>query len=185
MRHVLEYTGLTECNPQYKQIRESPMNKSARAAFLFVLIATPVEAGDMYAGIKLGKSRHSIPGVTNTPAAYGVFGGYKINPDFAVEAGYIYLGKFGGNKATAVDASALFFYPGDEPFSMYAKISYASSTWNVPGQVQYNSSFTPGLGFRYDTRQSTSFRFAWDRYMIGNPDVTNVDVFNIAGIFRF
>ena len=161
------------------------MNKSALAALLAALIAIPVEAGDMYAGIKLGKSRHNITGVINTPSAFGIFGGYKINPDFAIEAGYIDLGNFGNNKATAADVSALFFYPGDEPFSMYAKISYASSTWNVPGQVQYNSSFTPGLGFRYDKSQSTSYRLAWDRYMIGNPDVSNIDVFNIAGIFRF
>jgi OOP family OmpA-OmpF porin len=161
------------------------MNKTALAALLAAFIATPVEAGDMYAGIKLGKSRHNISGVINTPTALGIFGGYKINPDFAIEAGYIDLGNFGSNKATAADVSALFFYPGDEPFSMYAKISYASSAWKVPGQVQYNSSFTPGLGLNYDTSQSTSFRFAWDRYMIGNPDVANIDVLNFAGIFRF
>jgi hypothetical protein len=161
------------------------MNKTALAALLAAFIATPVEAGDMYAGIKLGKSKHNITGVTNTPTAFGVFGGYIINPGIAVEAEYIDLGNFGGNKVTAADVSALFFYPGDEPFSLYAKISYASSTWKVPGQVQYNSSFTPGLGFRYDTSGSTSFRFAWDRYMIGNPDVVNVDVLNLAGIFRF
>jgi len=95
------------------------------------------------------------------------------------------LGNLGNNKATAADVSALFFYPGDEPFSLYAKISYASSTWKVLGQAQHNSSFTHGLGFRYNTSPSTSIRFAWDRYMIGNPDVLNVDVLNVAGIFRF
>ena len=161
------------------------MNKTALAALLAAFIATPAEAGDMYAGFKLGKSRHNITGVINTPTAFGVFGGYEINPDFAIEAGYIDLGNFGSNKATAADISALFFYPGDQPFSLYAKISYASSTWKVPGQVQYNSSFTPGLGFQYNTSESTSFRFAWDRYMIGNPDVSNVDVLNVAGILRF
>jgi len=161
------------------------MNKAALAAVLVAFIAIPAEAGDMYAGIKLGNSRHSIPGVTNSPGAFGLFGGYTINPYLAFEAGYIDLGNFGGNKATASDVSALFFYPGDEPFSMYAKLSYASSTWKVPGQMQYNSSFTQGLGFRYNTSASTSFRFAWDRYMIGNPDINNVDVFYLAGLYRF
>jgi hypothetical protein len=161
------------------------MNKTALAILLAAFIATATEAGDLYAGIKLGKSRHNITGVINTPTAIGVFGGYTINPNLAVEAEYIDLGNFGNNKATATDVSALFFYPGDEPFSLYAKVSYASSAWKVPGHVQYNSSYTPGLGFRYDTSQSTSFRFAWDRYMIGNPDVLNVDVLNVAGIFRF
>lgn len=161
------------------------MNKTALVALLAAFIATPVEAGDKYAGIKLGKSKHNITGVINTPTAFGVFGGYRINPDFAIEAEYIDLGNFGNKKAAAADVSALFFYPGDEPFALYAKISYASSTWKVPGQAQHNSSFTHGLGFRYITSPSTSIRFAWDRYMIGNPDVLNVDVLNIAGIFRF
>ena len=161
------------------------MNKTALATLLAAFIATPVEAGDMYAGIKLGKSRHTITGVINTPGAFGIFGGYKINPDFAIEAEYIDLGAFGNNKATAADVSALFFYPGDEPFSLYAKISYASSTWKVPGQVLHNSSFTHGFGFRYNTSPSTSVRFAWDRYMIGNQVVFNVDVLSIAGMVRF
>lgn len=161
------------------------MNKTALAALLALFISAPVAAGDMYAGIKLGKSRSSIPGVTNTPSAFGIFGGYTINPYLAFEAGYIDLGSFGGSKATAADISALLFYPGDEPFSLYAKLSYASSTWKTPDQVQYNSSFTQGLGLQYNTSASTSLRLAWDRYMLGNPDVNNVDVYYLAGIYRF
>jgi len=161
------------------------MNKIALFALLAVSIALPAAAGDMYAGIKYGKSRNSIPSVTNSPSAFGIFGGYTINPYFGFEAGYIDLGNFGGNKATATDFSALLFYPGDEPFSMYAKLSYASSAWNVPGKMQNNSSFTPGLGFRYNTSASTALIIAWDRYMLGNPNVYNVDVFYLAGIYRF
>jgi OmpA-OmpF porin, OOP family len=161
------------------------MNKTALAALLALFISFPVAAGDMYAGIKLGKSRSSIPGVTNTPSALGIFGGYTINPNLAFEAGYIDLGSLGGNEATAADISALLFYPGDEPFSLYAKLSYASTTWKTPNQVQYNSSFTQGLGLQYNTSASTSLRLAWDRYMLGNPDVNNVDVYYLAGIYRF
>ena len=161
------------------------MKKTAFAVLLSAFIAAPVPAADMYAGIRLGKSRHSITGVINTPTAFGIFGGYKINTDFAVEAGYIDLGSFGNNKASAAEVGALFFYPGDEPFSLYAKISYAGSTWKVPGQEQHNSSFTHGLGLRYEIDPAASVRFSWDRYMIGNPDVINVDVLNVAGIYRF
>jgi len=161
------------------------MKKTALAALLAAFIATPVEAGDMYAGVKIGKSRHSITGVTNTPTALGLYGGYKVNPEFGVEAEYMDLGSFGGVKATAADVSALFFYPGDDPFSLYAKISYASTAWKIPGQVQYNSSFTHGFGLRYNTSPSTSFRFSWDRYMLGNQVVFNADVVSVAGIYRF
>ena len=161
------------------------MKKTALAALLIASIASPVEAEDMYAGIKMGKSRHSITGVINSPSAFAFFGGYKINPDFAIEAGYMDMGSFGNVKANAADVSALFFYPGDDPFSLYAKISYASTAWKAPGQTQYNSSFTHGFGLRYDFDPKTTFRFSWDRYLLGNPVVFNVDVVSVAGIHRF
>ncbi|MFZ5523619.1 MAG: outer membrane beta-barrel protein [Pseudomonadota bacterium] len=161
------------------------MKKTVLAALLSAFIAAPVAAENMYAGFKMGKSRHNITGVTNSPIASGVFGGYKVNPDFAIEAGYIDLGRFGNVKASAADVSALFYYPGDESFSLYAKISYASTAWKLPGQAQHNSSFTHGFGFRYNISPLTTIRFAWDRYMIGNPDVLNVDVLSVAGIYGF
>jgi len=161
------------------------MKITAIAALLSTLIALPAEAGDMYAGIKMGKSRHSIAGVTNSPSAFAVFGGYKVNPDFAIEAEYMDLGSFGGVKAAAADVSALFFYPGDDPFSLYAKISYASTSWKAPGQSQYNSSFTHGFGLRYNFDPKTTLRFSWDRFWFGNQVVFNVDVVSVAGIYRF
>jgi hypothetical protein len=176
---------LIELNPQHKQVSVLTMYRTALAAMLAIFIAAPAAAGDLYAGIKWGKSRHSIQGETNTPSALGIFGGYTINPYLSFEAGYTDLGSFSGGKATAGDVSALLFYPGDEPFSLYAKLSYASSTWKTPNQMQHNSSFTQGLGLRYNTSTSTSFRVAWDRYLLGNPDVSNVDVFYLAGIYRF
>jgi hypothetical protein len=168
-----------------KQLWESPMKKTALAAFLSALIALPAEAGNMYAGIKMGKSRHSITGVTKSPSAFAVFGGYKISPEFAIEAEYIDLGSFGGVKASATDVSALFFYPGDDPFSLYAKISYASTAWKTPGQAQYNSSFTHGFGLRYNFDPKTTLRFSWDRYMLGNQVEFNVDVVSVSGIYKF
>jgi len=161
------------------------MKKTALAALLSTLIALPVEAADIYAGIKMGKSRHSIAGVINSPSAFAVFGGYKINPDFAIEAEYIDLGSYSGVKAAAANVGALFFYPGDDPFSLYAKISYASTAWKIPGQPQYNSSFTHGFGLRYNFDPKTTLRFSWDRYLLGNQAVFNVDVVSVAGIYRF
>jgi len=161
------------------------MIKIALAALLAFFIANPAIAGDMYAGMKLGKSRYSMPNTNSTPTGFGIFGGYAFNPDFAMEAGYTDLGNIGGNNVSATDFSALLFYPGNEPFAAYAKLSYASTTWKVPGQAQRNSSFSQGLGFRYDASASINIRFAWDRYFVGNPDVTNVDLYYLAGIYKF
>lgn len=161
------------------------MIRIALAALIAIFIANPAEAGDVYAGMKLGKSRYSMPNANNTPTGFGIFGGYALNADLAMEAGYTSLGNIGGNTASAADFSALLFYPSNEPFAVYLKLIYASTTWKIPGQTQYNSSFSQGLGFRYDASASISLRFAWDRYLIGNPDVTNVDLYYLAGIYRF
>jgi hypothetical protein len=161
------------------------MKKNALIALLCAHMVLPAYAGDMYAGFKLGKTRHSIPGIDNTPMLRGVVAGYTLSPSFAVEAGYIDLGKIGGNKATSLDASVLLFYPGGETFSVYAKLSYAGTKWDISGQTQKNSAFTHGLGCSYNISASTSVRFAWDRYVLGNETAYNADAFYVAGIYAF
>lgn len=161
------------------------MYKTALAALLAAFVATSADAADTYAGVRLGQAKYNITGVTYTPSAVGVLGGYTVNPNLAVEAEYIYLGSTNSSSATAMGVSALAFYPGDQPFSLFAKLSYANSTWKVANQEQHNSSFTQGLGCQYDTTPSASVRFSWDRYMVGNQVDVNVDVLSIAGIVRF
>lgn len=161
------------------------MNHKALAALLTAFIVTPADAGDMYAGVKLGQTKYNIPGVNYSPYGIGVLGGYIINPNFSVEAEYIDLSSINSSRAADIGVSALAFYPGDQPFSLYAKISYNSSTWHTPSDVQYNTAFAHGLGCQYDATPSASIRFSWDRHMIGNQVVINIDVLSVAGIVRF
>jgi OOP family OmpA-OmpF porin len=161
------------------------MHKTALAALLAALVAAPADAADMYVGVRLGQTKYNITGVTDTPSAFGVFGGYNINPNLAVEAEFMDLGSIDPSSATVMSVSALAFYPGDEPFSLFAKLSYANSEWKTPNQVQHNSSFTHGLGCQYDASQSVSVRFSWDRHMVGNQVAINVDVLSVAGLVRF
>lgn len=161
------------------------MHKTALAALLAAFAAAPADAADMYAGVRLGQAKYNITGVTYSPSAVGVLVGHTINPNFAVEAEYIYLGSTNSSSAAAMGVSALAFYPGDKPFSLFAKLSYANSIWKVSNQVQHNSSFTHGLGCQYDATQSVSVRFGWDRYMVGSQIAINVDVLSVAGLVRF
>ena len=161
------------------------MHKTALAALLAAFVAAPADAADMYAGVRLGKAKYTISGMINSPTAIGVLGGYTISPNLAVEAEYIDLGNTGSSRTTAMGVSALAFYPGDMPFSLFVKLSYASSAWKVLNQVQHNSSFTYGLGGQYDINQLMSVRFSWDRYMIGNQVAVSVDVLSVAGMVRF
>ncbi len=156
------------------------MHKTALAALLAAIVAVPADAADKYVGVRLGQAKYNITGVTDSPSAFGVLGGYTINPNLAVEAEYIYL-----DSASAMGVSALAFYPGDEPFSLFAKLSYTRSQWKTANQLQNNASFTHGLGCQYDATQSMSVRFEWDRHMVGNQVAVNIDVLSVAGIVRF
>ena len=161
------------------------MNKISLAALLAALLTTSVSAADMYIGLKVGKVKHTISGVASTPTDIGVLGGYMISPELAVEIEYIDLGNYGASRANATDVSLLYFYPEDEPFSLYAKLSYAASEWRTQGRSEYFSGFTHGLGIQYNESPVLSYRFGLDRHMLGNQAVNNIDALSVTGIFRF
>jgi len=161
------------------------MNKTALAAVLAAFITAPASAAEKYAGVRLGQAKYNTQGATALPVAIGVLGGYAIDPSFAVEAEYSYLGSINSSNASAIGVSALAFYPGDKPFSLFAKLSYTISKWKSSNMVQYNSSFTHGMGGQYDATPTVSFRFSWDRHMIGNQVAINIDMLSIVGIVKF
>lgn len=161
------------------------MIKIALAVLLTVVDVAPANAADWYAGFNAGPAKYNIPNTIYSPTAIGIFGGYPINPILAVEAELVELGNVNSSRASVMGVSALLFYPDEEPFTLYAKLSYTSSEWRVSNQVQYNSSITHGLGCQYEATPKVKIRFGWDRYMIGNRVAINVDVLSVAGIFRF
>jgi len=161
------------------------MIKIMLGAFLTALIITPAGAEDMYVGAKLGKTKHNISGADNSPTAFGLLGGYKVDTNLFVEVEYLDLGNFAAAAAKAIDVSGLYFYPGDRPFSLFAKLSYAASSLKAGNQTQYNSAFTYGVGLQFEFGPKQSYRFGLDRHMLGNQLVNNVDVLSVTGLYRF
>jgi len=161
------------------------MNKISLAALLVALLTTSASAENMYIGLKVGKIKHTINGVPSTPTDVGILGGYMISPELAFEIEYIDLGSYGTSRANATDVSLLYFYPEDEPFSLYAKLSYAASEWRTPPQSEYYSGFTHGLGIQYNDSPVLSYRFGLDRHTLGNQAAINVDALSVTGIFHF
>jgi len=161
------------------------MNRISLITLLAALLTTSASAADMYTGLKIGKVKHTINGVPSTPTDIGILGGYMISPELAFEIEYIDLGNYGASRANATDVSLLYFYPEDEPFSLYAKLSYAASEWRSQGQSEYYSGFTHGLGIQYNDSPALSYRFGLDRHMLGNHAEINIDALSITGIFRF
>ncbi|MFZ2540308.1 MAG: outer membrane beta-barrel protein [Gallionella sp.] len=161
------------------------MHKIPLAVLLSTFVVTPAIAADMYAGVRLGKARTNITGVTYTQSTFGVLLGYTINQNWSVEAEQMDLGYIDTSNAAATSFSAMGFYPGNEPLSFFAKLSYVRSSWEVLNQAKNKSFFSYGLGAQYDATQTVSVRLGWDNYKIGNQTTSNVQVLSIAGIVKF
>lgn len=150
----------------------------------------------------------------NRDTGYKVFGGYQINPNFAIEGGYFNLGKF-GYTATTVPAGSLTgdikvqglnldlvgTVPITDRFSLLGRIgaNYAEvdGTFSKTGAVQaFNVNPNPnsretnlkvGLGMEYALTDALSWRAEVERYRI-NDTVGNkgdVDLVSVGLVYRF
>jgi OOP family OmpA-OmpF porin len=148
-----------------------------------------------------------------TDTGFKLFGGYQLNKNFALEAGYFDLGNF-GYTATTVPAGTLSgsiklqglnfdavgMLPVADKFSVFARLGlqYAqakdefTSSPAVPVPTDPNpsksaASYKVGLGAQYDFTQSLGMRLEAERYRI-NDAVGNkgdIDLYSVGLIYRF
>lgn len=169
------------------------MKKIAFITLLAAFAAAPAVAADFYAGVKLGQANYNYSNLTkNNPTGFGVFGGYTINQNFAVEAEYIDLGSIAAaglsSKTDAWGVSAIGSYPINEQFSVFGKLGFARSTMKqTPAYTAKNTSATYGLGGQYNASQSVGVRFGWERYKVGDArtNTAGVNLYSVAGVFKF
>jgi OOP family OmpA-OmpF porin len=174
-----------------------------------------------YLGATLGASNaninHEVVPVTGATSSvfltdsrdpgFKVFAGYQVNPYFAVEGGFAWLGEFQATTqvtaptsgALSADIRVIGLYvdavgmlPLFERFAAFAKagvllseVRTTRSTYGTvtpaPGLNATDSTDRPnlsyGLGLQYDFRKNASMRFVWERYI----DVGNANTgeFNI------
>lgn len=139
--------------------------------------------------------------------AWRVLGGYRLNPYFAVEGGYVDLGEIksssrvtGANPGTikttlesdAVFLTALGGYPVTESLFAYGKLgllrwdSEAKSTADLlSGTATARADdddidLTYGVGVNLRVSERFAVRLDWDRYQLGGDVDTDVDVVSIG-----
>jgi len=168
------------------------MKKNILAFAILAAIAAPALAADtgLYAGVKLGSANKSVPGVSETNSAFGFFGGYTINPNFAVEVGYTDLGTvaLGIVKFTALDVSAVGTYPINDQFSVYGKLGLASTKEEAVSISASRSDVTYGLGGQFNVNQSIGIRLGYDHYGFGDDVIYtkgDISLYSVAGVFKF
>jgi len=155
------------------------MKKIVAVALLTTLISAPAFAADgLYAVVDIGQSKvadacqgTSGVGVSCTETGTGFrFGlGYQINPNFAVEAGYLNVSEAfkltdssipgytinGKGKGTALQFSGIGIYPVNDTFAVFAKAGLANVKVDVSADV---TPAVPGASF---SDSGTSNNLAW------------------------
>jgi len=196
-------------------------------------LASPLAIADEtggYIGGNFGRTTATIddPRITSSLAArgftvtsiadddrdsgYKVFGGYRINRNFAIEAGYFNLGKFGYVATTlpagtltgtiklqGVNLDLLGIVPIGEKFSIFGRIGgiYAEAKDHftgtgavnvlVPNPQKRAGSYKFGAGLQYDFTRSLSMRAEAERYRIDDAvgNRGDIDLFSVGLVYRF
>jgi OOP family OmpA-OmpF porin len=143
---------------------------------------------------------------------YKLFGGYKVNKNFAFEAGYFNLGNTGfiatvpggtlhGNmKIGGLNLDAVGILPLTEKFSVFGRVglNYAktrdhfTSTGGVvittnPNPTAHKTNLKIGLGGQYDFTKSLGMRVEMERYRVDDAvgHKGNIDLVSLGLVYRF
>ena len=158
-----------------------------------------------------GKTLTSITD-DNRDTGYKLFGGYRYNKNFAVEAGYFDLGQFGFTSTTTplgtlagnirlkgFNIDAVGILPITEKFSAFGRagLNYAQArdaftgTGSVvvldPTPSKRDTNLKLGLGLQYDFTESLGMRAEGERYRI-NDAVGNrgdINMYSLGLVYRF
>jgi len=164
-----------------------------------------------YAGARIGQSKVDIDctgaSCEDTDTAFGIFGGYKINRNFAVEAGYTDFGKVNATvavpaatlevKSNAFEVVGVGALPLNQQFSVYGKLGFyrgeakASATLGAfsGSQKETNTDLTLGVGVQYNFNPQLGVRGEWQRYgSMGGDSIGgtfDLDVFAVGVTYKF
>ncbi len=137
-------------------------------------------------------------------ATYKIFGGYQVNPNFGLEAGYVKLGNFGFNSTTipsgtlngnvrleGINLDLIGYVPLSTKLSVIGRIgivntrardTFTSSNavaLNNPNSHVTDTNYKAGMGLSYKFSESISLRGEYERYRI-NDGLGNRGDINVA-----
>jgi OmpA-OmpF porin, OOP family len=121
-------------------------------------------------GVGLPDYHSSINGVAGGGSGTGVkiYGGYKFNPNFAVEAGGFELGHIdnstGRANARGVYVDAVGFYPLNDRLSLLGSAGVAHGRWDTTNGDDSSAALKVGAGVQYDLSQTVALRAQYERY---------------------
>jgi OmpA-OmpF porin, OOP family len=145
---------------------------------------------DWYGGASVGSTHNG----SNSPqratdrsdTSYKLYGGYRFHPAYALEFGYVDLGRFdtatGSLKSTGVFVDAVTRWPMLPRLSAIAKIGLFNGSLRSEDSLNGDAKdrgtyFKVGAGIEYQLSKHLFIRGEWERYKlntsIGKPGVDN------------
>lgn len=219
-------------------IQEKRMKKPTVSILTLTMIGCAAVSGNAmatelgwYGGLNVGRAKAKIDnwpmirglnasglGVTglsndDRDTGYKIFGGYKFNNNFALEAGSFDLGRIGytatttpagtfngSTKIRGLHFDALAIAPLGVKLSAFGKLglqySQAKSSYYASGAVatpadpnprEHDVSYKSGLGLQYDFTDSVGLRGEWERYRM--KDVlgsrSDIDMLSVGLVVQF
>ena len=172
------------------------MRKTALAAALALSLGTGLahaqssDSAGWYGGIDVGHSRLDADGLSDdTGTALGIDGGYRVNRNFAVEAGYEHLGNFSPSyQARALSLSGVGILPLEHGFSVYGKLGVARTQADVVGASDHLYTPVVGAGVYYDVAPRVFLKAGLDHYdKVGGAEISegSANVYALGVGLRF
>ena len=207
------------------------MKKLAIATIVAAAFSAPAFAGDIYVVGSVGQSylHQDKAQIDNTVAEAGATGisstlnnkdigyklqlGYQFNQNFAVEGGWVDLGKVkysasyaGGSanastKASGFNVAAVGILPVNESFSLFGKLGVIDgkveetvSATGPGGSANASEKTTKwkgnyGVGATYNINKQVGVRAEYERFSkLGDSNTTgtsDVDLFSLGAVFKF
>jgi OmpA-OmpF porin, OOP family len=136
----------------------------------------------------------------DSDGAFKLFGGYRMNRNFAIEGGFAFLGTVTASvpglveefETTAFDVTAMGILPIGAQFSVHGKIGlYMASTegkaTGFASETERNGGLTFGAGAGLDFSRNFGVRVEWQRYQDVGGDFgeSDIDLTSIGVLWRF
>lgn len=145
---------------------------------------------DWYGGVSIGSTHNgsSSPqrATDRSGTSYKLYGGYRFNPIYALEFGYVDLGRFntatGSLKSTGVFVDAVARWPITPRLSAIGKVGLFNGSLRSEDSISGDdkdrgTQLKVGAGLEYRLSKNLSIRGEWERYKlntsIGKPGVDN------------
>jgi len=158
------------------------------------VLAQSAQSGP-YLGATIGRPdwhADSVGGVSgdSSGTAYKIYGGYRINPNFALELGAVRLGRLSGPlgdaKANGYSLDAVGLLPLSAQWSALGSLGVGRMKTSAGGLDDTGTAPKFGLGAQYQLNSSTALRGEWERYRLDAFGAkSNVDTVSVGAQFSF